>query len=188
MANANRPTGLSPVKNGSSPWMGQGNIYSIAASTAAVFAIGDVVKSSGTASADGYAGIVMAVAGDTVRGVIVGIGTSPTMLANPARLDSTLSVASAAYTQYALVVDDPDAVFEVQMATFALTDVGANADIVVGANNGFVSGTTLSGTSTALAATCRILGLVNRIDNEVGAFAKVNVKIMEHELTTVAGV
>lgn len=188
MPNANRPTGLSPVKNGSTPWMGQGNIYSIAAGQAGVLAIGDVVKSTGTASADGYPGVISAIAGDTVRGVIVGIGNSPTLLANPDKLNSTLSTASATFTQYALVVDDPDAVFEVQAATSAATDVGANAELVFGANNGFVSGVTLNGTSGTAAAACRILGLVNRIDNEYGAFAKVLVKIMKHELTTAVGV
>lgn len=188
MANANRPTGLSPVKSGISPWNGQVNIYSIAAAYGTAIAVGDVVKSSGTASADGFAGVVAAAAGDTVRGVVVGVGTSPTLLANPNDLNTTISKANATYTQYVAVVDDPNAVFEVQAATCAAADVGGNADIVVGANNGFVSGTTLSGTIAAAAATCRVLGLVPRIDNDFGAYAKVLVKIMEHELTTAAGV
>lgn len=188
MANANRPTGLSPVKSGISPWNGQVNIYSVAAAYGTAIAIGDVVKSSSTASADGYSGVVMAAAGDTVRGVVVGVGTSPGLLANPANLNSTTTVASAAYTQYVAVVDDPNCVFEVQAATCAAGDVGGNADLVIGSNNGFVSGTTLSGTIAAAAATCRVLGLVPRIDNDFGAYAKVLVKIMEHELTTAAGV
>lgn len=188
MANANRPTGLSPVKSGISPWNGQVNIYSVAAAYGTAIAIGDVVKSSGTASADGYSGVVMAAAGDTVRGVVVGVGTSPGLLANPANLNSTTTVASAAYTQYVAVVDDPNCVFEVQAAMCAAADVGGNADLVIGSNNGFVSGTTLSGTIAAAAATCRVLGLVPRIDNDFGAYAKVYVKIMEHELTTAAGV
>lgn len=188
MANANRPTGLSPVKSGISPWNGQVNIYSVAAAYGTAIAIGDVVKSSGTASADGYSGVVMAAAGDTVRGVVVGVGTSPGLLANPANLNSTTTVASAAYTQYVAVVDDPNCVFEVQAAACAAGDVGGNADLVIGSNNGFVSGTTLSGTIAAAAATCRVLGLVPRIDNDFGTYAKVYVKIMEHELTTAAGV
>lgn len=185
MANANRPTGLSPVRSGISPWEGQGNIYKVADATAA--AIGDPVKSTGTASANGYAEVTLAAAGDTVRGVIVGLGRSPTVLANWANLDSTTKLASAT-GYYALVVDDPNAVFEIQAATADATAVGANADLVAGTNNGYVSGYTLSGTSAATAATCRILGLVNRPENEFGAYAKVLVKIVEHELTTVAGV
>lgn len=188
MANANRPTGLSPVKSLDSPWMGQGRIYSIAAAYAPAVAIGDPVKSTGTASPDGYAGVDLAAAGEVIRGVVVGLGRSPTVLANWANLDTTLRPANAGVLYYALVVDDPDAIFEVQAATMAATDVGANADLVAGANNGFVSGYTLSGTAAAATAQCRILGLVNRPDNEFGPFAKVLVKINEHELTTAAGI
>ena len=53
MANANRPTGLSPVRSINSPWEGQANVYSIAAGYGTALAIGDPVISSGTASADG---------------------------------------------------------------------------------------------------------------------------------------
>lgn len=188
MANANRPTGLSPVKSGISPWNGQANVYSVAAAYGTAIAIGDVVKSSGTASADGYSGVVLAAAGDTVRGVVVGCGTTPGLMADPNRLGSTTTQAASTAVQYVMVVDDPNCVFEVQAATCAAADVGGNADIVVAANNGYVSGTTLSGTIAAAAATCRVLGLVPRIDNDFGAYAKVLVKIMEHELTTAAGI
>lgn len=185
MANANRPTGLSPVRSGISPWNGQGNIYKVADATAA--AIGDPVKSTGTASADGYAEVTLAAAGDTVRGVIVGLGRSPTVLANWANLDSIVKGAGIT-GYYALVVDDPNTVFEVQAASAAATDVGANADLVAGANNGYVSGYTLSGTAAAATAQCRILGLVNRLENDFGAYAKLLVKINEHELTSATGV
>lgn len=188
MANANRPTGLSPVRSLDSPWMGQGNIYSIAGDYATAVAIGDPVKSTGTASADGYAEVNLSAAGEVIRGVVVGLGRSPTVLANWGNLDTTVRPASPGVVYYALVVDNPDAIFEIQMATFAVTDVGANADLVAGANNGFVSGYTLSGTAASGTAQCRILGLVNRPENEVGAFAKVQVKINEHELTTATGV
>ncbi len=188
MANANRPTGLSPVRSLKSPWMGQGNIYSIASNYGTALAIGDPVKSSGTASPDGYAGVVLAAAGDTLRGVIVGLGRSPTVLANWANLDTTVMPATPGVTYYALVVDDPDAIFEIQAATCAVTDVGANADLVAGANNGYVSGYTLSGTYGTGSAQCRVLGLVNRPDNDFGTYAKLQVKIVEHELTSATGV
>lgn len=188
MANANRPTGLSPVRGLDSPWMGQGNIYSIASDYNTAVAIGDVVSSTGTASDDGYAQVDLSAAGEVIRGVVVGLGRSPTVLANWGNLDTTVRPANPGVVWYALVVDDPDAIFEVQMATCAVTDVGANADIVVGANNGYVSGTTLSGTAAAGTAQCRILGLVNRPDNAFGQYAKVLVKINEHELTTAAGI
>ncbi len=189
MPNANRPTGLSPVRSLDSPWMGQANVYSIAGDCNSAVAIGDPVKSSGTASSDGYAGITLAAAGETIRGVVVGLGRSPTVMANWANLDTTVRAAQASGpVWYALVVDDPDAIFEIQAATMAATDVGANADLVAGANNGFVSGYTLSGTAASATAQCRILGLVNRPDNEFGAYAKMLVKINEHELTSTTGV
>lgn len=188
MANANRPTGLSPVSIFGVPYAGQGNIYSVAGGYGTALAIGDPVKSSGTASADGYSGIVLATVGDPVRGVIVGLGRSPTTLANWGNLDSTVRPANAPDVWYALVADDPNLVYEIQMASAAAADVGGNADLVSGSNNGFVSGWTLSGTASGTAAQCRILGLVNRHGNEFGAYAKVLVKINEHELTTAAGV
>lgn len=188
MANANRPTGLSPVRSLDSPWMGQGNIYSVAASYGTALAIGDPVKSSGTASSDGYAGVERAAAGDTIRGVIVGLGRSPNVLANWGNLDSTVKPASDPNVWYALVVDDPQAVFEVQVATIAATDVGTNADLVAGSANGYVSGFTLAGTFGTATAQCRVLGLVNRPDNAFGAYAKVLVKINEHELNAATGV
>ncbi len=188
MANANRPTGLSPVRGLHGEWDGQVNIYSIASDYGTAVAIGDPVKSTGTASADGYAGVDLTAAGQITRGVVVGLGRSPTVLANWGNLDTTVRPANAGVVYYAAVVDDPDAIFEIQMATAAVTDVGANADLVAGANNGFVSGYTLSGTAAAGAAQCRILQLVPRSDNAFGAYAKVWVKIMEHELTTLAGI
>ena len=188
MANANRPTGLSPVRSLDSPWMGQGNIYSIAGDYATAVAIGDPVKSTGTASADGYAGVNLAAAGETIRGVVVGLGRSPTVLANWANLDTTVRPANPGVVYYALVVDDPMAIFEIQVATIAVTDIGTNADLVAGANNGYVSGYTLAGTFGTATAQMRVLGLVNRPDNEFGAFAKVQVRINEHELLSTTGV
>lgn len=188
MANANRPTGLSPVRSINSPWEGQANVYSIAAGYGTALAIGDPVISSGTASADGYPGVTLAAATGNIRGVIVGLGRSPTVMANWANLDSTVRPASDPNVWYALVVDDPDAIFEVQAATAAATDVGGNANLVLAANNGFVSGWTLAGTYGTAAAQCRVLGLAPRQDNEFGAYAKLLVRINQHELTQTTGI
>ena len=185
MANANRPTGLSPVSIFGVPYAGQGNIYSIASNYGTAVAIGDPVKGTGTASSEG---VELAAAGNTIRGVVVGLGRSPNVLANWANLDTTVMPANPGVTYYALVADDPNLVFEVQAATAAATDVGANADLVAGSNNGYVSGYTLSGTTGSATAQCRILGLVNRPDNAFGAYAKLLVKINEHELSSATGV
>lgn len=188
MANANRPTGLSPVSIFGVPYAGQGNIYAIAGNYNTAVAIGDPVSSTGTASADGYATVELTAAGAVTRGVVVGLGRNPTALVNWGNLDSTVRPANPGVLWYALVADDPNIVFEVQAATAAAADVGGNADLVAGANNGYVSGYTLSGTVASGAAQCRVLGKVNRLDNDFGAYAKVLVKIMEHELVTAAGI
>lgn len=188
MPNANRPTGLSPVRSLNSPWNGEANVYSIAAGYGTALAIGDAVISSGTASSDGYPGIVLGAATGNLRGVIVGLGRSPMVMGNWGNLDSTVRPASAPDLWYALVVDSPDAIFEVQAATAAATDVGANANLVIGANNGFVSGWTLSSTYNTTALQCRVLGLAPRRDNEFGAFAKLLVRINQHELTQTTGI
>jgi hypothetical protein len=188
MANANRPTGLSPVSIYGAPYAGQGNIYAVAANYGTAIAIGDPVASLGGASPDGYPLVGLAAAGTAIRGVVVGIGRSPTVLANWGNLDTTVRPASAGYVGYLLVADDPNIVFEIQQADTVNADIGDNADLVAGANNGYVSGYTLSSTVGTATAQCRILGLVNRPDNEFGDYAKVLVRINEHELSSATGV
>lgn len=116
MANANRPSGFSPVQylNGS-PWNGQARIYSIAAAYATALYIGDPVKSSGTADANGVPGIILGATTGALRGVIVGLGSAEGLIANPKNLDITYRPAAAQATDwYAMVVDDPQVLFEVQ--------------------------------------------------------------------------
>jgi len=190
MANANRPTGLSPVKSLNSPFQGQANIYSIAGDYATAVAIGDPVKSSGTSDSRGYPGITLAAAGEVIRGVVVGLGLYPTMMANPANLDSIVRPSAPGVLWYAIVVDDPSTIFTIQASTaIAAADVGLNADVVAAANNGFVSGYVMAApTAAGATAQLRILGIVDSVDNEFGLYAKVLVKINEDELTSTTGV
>lgn len=187
MANANRPTGLSPVKTlTGAPWNGQANLYSIAAAYASALAIGDPVVSSGTADAAGIPGIALAADTGAIRGVIVGLGVKP-LIANPANLDSTIRPANAPDEWYALVVDDPNVIFEVQDSggtALAAADTGLNTNLVSGANNGFVSGWTVDGADKATTSTLQVklLGLAQRTDNAFGQYAKWLVKINNHEL------
>lgn len=190
MANANRPSGLSPVNTiNSGPYNGQARIYSIAAAYGTALAIGDPVASSGTGDTNGVAGIVLATAGtgNAVRGVIVGLGTQESLMANPQNLDITYRPASAPGVWYAMVVDDPNVVFEVQEVTggtqLTALDIGLNANLLLGANNGFTSGWQLDNVGKAVGATLqvRLLGLARRSDNAFGAAAKWLVKINNHE-------
>ena len=198
MANANRPSGLSPVKHlNGSPFNGQANLYQIAAADTNGYAIGDAVKSTGNADANGVAGVTLATATGALRGVIVGLGISTgnslafeAGLFNPNNLNQTIRPSGAQPTDwYALVVDSPDVIFEIQEGNDATpltaASVGLNANLYLGvANNGFQSGmqfdaTTALGTSTLQ---LKLLGLARRQDNAFGASSKWLVTINAHEL------
>ncbi len=198
MANANRPSGFSPVQylNGS-PWNGQARIYSIAAAYTTALYIGDPVKSSGTADANGVPGIVLGATTGALRGVIVGLGSAEGLIANPKNLDITYRPAAAQATDwYAMVVDNPDVLFEVQEnangTALAATEIGLNTISVSGTGSGFVSGWMLASATDATPANTatlqlRLMGLVRRQQNAFGAYAKHLVKINVHELGTGTG-
>jgi hypothetical protein len=202
MANANRPSGLSPVKHiTGAPFNGQGNIYCILAAKTTAFAIGDPVISGGSSDANGVPDIVPYGGTGAIRGVILGLGTSEALLANPSNLDSTVRPAAAQTTNwYALVADSPDLIFEVQEnangTQLAATEVGLNTVLKSGSNNGYVSGWLLSSVTDATPATTatlafRLLGLSRRSNNAFGAYAKWLVYANVHELghgTGAAGV
>lgn len=197
MANANRPSGFTPVRylNGS-PWNGQATLYSIAASYGTELAIGDPVISSGTANSKGLAGIALAAATGAVRGVIVGLGKGPNMVANPSNLDTTKRPASDPAEWYAMVVDDPNVIFEIQEESngtaLAATEVGLNTIPLLAAAGTYASGWLLRSASGATPATTatlqlRLLGLSQKQDNAFGAYAKWLVKFNVHELGTGTG-
>ena len=88
----------------------------------------------------------------------------------------------------AYVVDDPQTVFEAQVATIAVTDIGQAADIVVGAPDANGNATSYVAGSFSANATLQVLGLTQKPQrNEFGAYAVIEVKIVEHELAGVAG-
>lgn len=192
MANANRPSGLSPVKHLiTGNYNGQANVYSIAAADTNGYAIGDPAASSGSSDANGVAGITLATAGtgNAVRGVIVGLGTSESGIFNPNNLNSTVRPAAAqSSVWYALVVDDPNVIFEIQEVgtgtALTAAAVGNNANLLAGTNNGYQSGWLLnnSGVTTTNTLQLRLLGLARRSDNAFGYYAKWLVKINNHEL------
>lgn len=199
MPNSNRPSGFSPVQylNGA-PWNGQARLYSIAAAYAAsALAIGDPVISSGSADANGVPGIVIGAATGALRGVIVGLGSNEGVIANINNPNSIIRPAAAQTTDwYAMVVDDPNVLFEIQEAAgtvqIAATEIGLNTQAVQGANSGYLSGWQLqsvTGFTPVVTATIqlRLMGLVRKIGNGFGAYAKQLVKINVHELGTGTG-
>lgn len=198
MPNANRPTGLTPVKHISgSPYNGQCNLYGILAADTNGFAIGDPVITAASALADGTPAVTIGAATGALRGVIVGIfDTKSGGVAKIGNPDSCVRPAAAQTKDwYVLVADDPDLIFEVQEVgtgtPLTAAEIGLNANLVSGTNNGYVSGWLLDNAAEAVTSTlqCRILGLSQRVDNAFGQYAKYLVKINVHELSAaVAGV
>lgn len=198
MANTSRPSGLRPVRHlDGSPFNGMVNEYLVPSGDGTAMYVGDPVKSGGTAGAagvyvngrncEGMPTIATAAAGDTLRGVVVGF--------QPLQSNLELLYRVASTNRIALVVDAPDVVFEIEEdalgAALAAVDVGENADIV------YTAGSTVTGRSAVVldssdhktaTAQLRILGFVQRPDNIIGANAKMQVVINEHELKSTTGV
>lgn len=201
MPNANRPSGFTPVQylNGAA-WNGQARVYSIAANYGTALYIGDPVISSGTSDANGVPGIAIGATTGALRGVIVGLGKYESLQANPSNLDITYRPASDPAVWYAMVVDDPNVLFEVQEESngtqLAATEVGLNTISKSGTGNGYVSGWQLPSATGATPNTTatlqlRLFGLSRKINNAFGAYAKWLVQINVHELahgTGAAGV
>ena len=194
MANANRPSGFTPVQylNGA-PWNGQARIYAIAAAYATALYIGDPVITAGSADANGVPTIALAAAAGGVRGVIVGLGTAEGLMANPANLDITYRPGAAqSKVWYAMVADDPNIVFEVQEnangTALTAAEIGLNTISILSAGNGYVSGWMIASTTDATAAVTatlpiKLLGLSRKLNNTFGAYAKHLVQFNVHELS-----
>ena len=148
----------------------------------AVF-LNDPVKPAGSASADGkYATVAQGTAAAQILGVVQGfdqvkgLGTSQ-------NLYRTHRPASTA--MYVKVITDPLAVYEIQedsvAGALAADDIGLNASIIVGTGSAVtgLSAVELDTSTKADTATLelKIIGLVNRPDNELGTNAKVLVMI-----------
>jgi len=150
--------------------------------------VGDAVKPTGTGATNLNYGtmptITKADAGDTLVGFIVGFAPESQYLNQLYRTASTERIA--------YVCDDPFALFEIQTnGTAAVTDFGANADIVLGTGNNLfgTSGTQLNQASVDPASgQLRIMELSSRADNEIGLHAKMIVMINEHVYKQTVGV
>ena len=191
MANADSAFGLRPVRYLSgAPYNGAANKYYIPATdTDTAVYIGSVVKLTGGADADGIPVVTGNVSsGNPVVGVVVGVV--------PATADSTIYRANST-ARYVLVADDPNLLFEVQEDS----DGGALAATAAGATcmlTGFTSGSTTTGLSAIeldssnVSETSdtdddvRIIALVQRPDNAVGANAKWLVRLNVHQYVNAA--
>lgn len=191
MANANRPSGLSPVRYlNASPYNGAVNFYWIPSTDGTVIAVGDPVASGGTASAVGIPTVTLATAGSPIRGVVMAIGaaTGESVYVDPDALGLRVIPATKTKNYVVAVADDPNIIFEVQEigtgTQLTATEVGLNANLVAGTNNGYVSGWLIDNTTEAVTATLnvRLLRLSQKPNNAFGAYAKWDVLINAHEL------
>jgi hypothetical protein len=192
MANPDIVRGLQPVANAySGAYTGGARVYTVPAGDGTAIFIGDPVKLVGTSqtvNGQVYADIAQAATGDVMVGVVIGV------LADVA----TSTIYRAASTlRRVLVVDDPNAEFEIQEVSggTALTanDIGLNANFVVSAGSTFTgySGVELNnvGEATTNTLDLKIMGLVPRENNAVGENAKWIVRINRHQyVNQVAGV
>lgn len=190
MPNVNRPSGLSPVKYlGGADWDGKANQYYIAAADTNPFYIGDVVTLNNTADATrGIQGITLATAGNPAVGVVVGIGINPEggPYIDPDNLSRVWRPSGAqTVPYYAMVVDDPNVIFEAQEdgvgGTIAAASSSKNANLIYAAPAAGVrvSGTMIDSSTVNTTSTLnlKLLGLVRRYEgngslNTYGNFAK----------------
>lgn len=190
MANANTPSGLSPIRYRSgAPYNGAATRYYVPSSDGTALYIGDPVVSAMAADADGVQTVTKATAGSGAYML------GPVVSVEPITRDST-TYRAASEARYVWVADDPMLVFEVQEdavgGALAAADVGLNADWVDG------SGSTVTGLSgvqldtstknTTNTLQLRILGFSQRTGNEIGANAKVLVSINLHSHLYTTGV
>ena len=222
--NPNKPVGLSPLDSvaASGNFTGRGSLYAIAPADTSGYFVGDLVMPGTTAGNTFGVGfdplgtpiITKYVAGtNPVVGVVMGIGIDPTgsQFINPNVLGAAASNypfagpgggiyrptgASGVY-YYALVIDDPDTIFEIQEGgagtnlTNTLTHWNYNVVVanpsVIGVNA--FSGTQLDNASGATTATLplRLLRFAPRSDNGFttspatgGGFQKWWVKMNNH--------
>jgi len=192
MANTSKPAGLTPVRylNGAD-WTGVGNIYFISSADGSAFYPGDLVKLSGTGDTTrGIPGISKSAAGDVSVGVLVAVGVNPDggPYIDPNNLTLTNAPATKTQNYYALVVDDPNVIFEIEEISTGTaldaTAIGLNANISVATpgTGGRYSASVVDNGTEATTATLnlKLLGLARKSDNAFGYAAKWLVLVNSH--------
>ena len=205
MANANTPRGLSPVGTiTGAAYNEQGRLYAIANDASNTYAIGDVVKVAGSSDANGVPYVTKAATTDTPVGVIVGIRVSDpgVSLVGTTLALNTIYLPLSSGLRYVFVVDDPNVIFQVtgDATGVAITDVFKNAGLTITANqtslaqSAPLSSTVLNassflaiGSSGSLALPLQIIGLVQSVNTEPGAYAQALVKWNKHQFLNPVG-
>ena len=165
MANADRPSGFTPVEHlNGNPYNGKYRMYYVPVTDGTALFKGDLVTLAGSADATGiYPTVVQGAINDQFIGVIVGFSNTPQMTVDTSDLSRAYRLASTAL--YVAVCDDPDVIYEVQEdsvdGNLAATDVGQVFDPIVGSGNtsSGASGMELDSGTTG-AGDCTIAGFI----------------------------
>jgi hypothetical protein len=209
MANVNKPTGFSPVGNLlGGKWNEQGRVYAIPTSdTTNSYAIGDCVMSKAGSDSTGIRYIQKWGGATTTSalplGIIVGIRVAdPGVSLVGTNLDLTqtyIAAGTRANVRYVYVVDDPFVLFEAQFDSTGATQaqLSLNAAVTISAANQTSLATSspfsdmvLTGPAVTATLPIRLLGAVQRTDNEVTSAASPYVRVLckwnYHEYGTIA--
>ena len=194
MANTSKINGLVPVRyQGGGLYTGAANIYEIVVGDGTATMIGDLVKADSGTATDVYPTCVRhGTTGEVTSGLALGVIVGFVVVASG--LDAavpTLDVPlhrRASTKRFALVADDPRLVFEIQDGATTATPISsiglntgfmATAGSTVTGASGMTTGTTSATTTSSLPL--KIIGIVNRPDNESGvASQKLLVMINQH--------
>lgn len=192
MPNVDKPAGLVPVQylNGS-PWNGGGRVYCIPdTDDTNAYAIGDPLVLAGGADSNGVPTVTLATAGtgNMVLGPMVsGAGALSYGSSYGVPQDSPIVIpATKTRNYYILVADDPNIIFQIQEVSggtpLAAGDVGLNANLVAGTNNGYISQWEVNNSGEATGATLQVklLGLAQVQGNAFGEHAQWLVLINHH--------
>jgi hypothetical protein len=209
MANVNKPNGFSPVGNLlGGKWNEQGRVYAIPTSdTTNSYAIGDCVMSASGSDSTGIRYIQKWGGATTTSalplGIIVGIRVAdPGVSLVGTTLDLTqtyITAGTRTNVRYVYVVDDPFVLFEAQFNATGATQaqLSLNSAVTISAANQTSLSTSspfsdmvLSSPAVTATLPIRLLGAVQRIDNEVTSAASPYVRVLckfnYHEYGTIA--
>jgi len=197
MANVNKPNGFSPVGNLlGGKWNEQGRVYAIPTSdTTNSYAIGDCVMSASGSDANGVRYIQKWGGATTTSalplGIVVGIRVADpgvSLVGNSLSLEKAyIAAGTRTSVRYVYVVDDPFVLFEAQFDATGATQaqLSLNAAVTISAanqsslsNSAPFSDMVLTGPAVTATLPIRLLGAVQKADNQVTSAASPYVRVL----------
>jgi hypothetical protein len=189
MANTNAPFGFKPVRHLAGGTI-RSNEYTINTSGTTGFNDNIFCGDAVVLNADGT--IEIGAVANRVTGIFDGcqyVASDGSIVFSRNWVASTAVKTGTSITCW--VYDDPNIVFEVQATTYAATDKGLIIDHVVGTGNtstGQSGSYADMGDTTVTSGGFRVLGLVPRVGNEVGSYARIEVKMSDSTLASTVSV